>query len=57
MSKKRDNSEITPLENETDTLGESKMNTMYLDRFIQATSVAPKLIQMRMLPLQMSLEV
>lgn len=56
MSKKRESDQITPSENETDISMESKINTMYLDRFIQATAVSPKLIQMRMLLLRMSFE-
>ena len=56
MSKKRESDQITPSENETDISMESKINTMYLDRFIQATVVSPKLIQMHMLLLRMSFE-
>ena len=51
MSVKRASSEPSQTAKKVETSGEgdlSKLNTMYLDRFIQATSVAPKLIEMRM---------
>ena len=52
MSVKRDGSEISKEENEGEKTTAvdvySRINTMYIDRFLAATTVAPKLIQMRM---------